>query len=270
MLASANSVDRVPTLPAEPAVAAASSSSSSDLTASLIDRIVNGVVSRCAVVGVLLPLMSEATRLLLVKGALALDASARDDDVVRALHPSTSVSFEPVLRSVCDADEALRAQLADALLLSQYELGQTAAIVDELWLRGSRAFIASLSAEALRDVAVALALSADGAHEVLAERAFAHIFSLTRKLKRAKGEPAVKVKKPKFVPSSFEKIKHGITADELRSEWNLTDLLHWCQEQGLVLKSADKPKEKLIRFILSHLKKEAANAAASNAATNDS
>jgi hypothetical protein len=231
---------------------------------------VNGVVSRCAVVGVLLPLLSEATRLLLVKGALALDASARDDDVMRALHPSSSVSFEPALRSVCDADEALRSQLAGALLLSQRELSQTAAIVDELWLRGSRAFIASLSFDALRQLALVLELSGDGALEVVAERTFVRIFSLTRKLKRTKGEPAVKVKKPKFVPSSFEKIKHGITTDELRSEWNLTDLLQWCQKQGLVLKSADTKKERLIRFILNFLKTEAANAAASHAATNDS
>jgi len=150
-------------------------------------------------------------------------------------------------------------------------------IADEIMLSGSEELFSSFSEQLLHSFIIDLDLPYDQSapKEKLVDYIMVHAFELEPldsfqkllqgesdsgsdnelPLKKRKHDDdeeknATKPKKQKFVPHPFEEIKKGITQEQLRSYYNVTDLQEWCTSQELPTKGG---KEGLIRMILEYL-----------------
>jgi len=154
--------------------------------------------------------------------------------------------------------------MCEALGLPEKETAEdmSKTVADEIMLGGSENFFTSLKSETLRKFAADLgvALSSDMEHDKLVDNLMVKIFELEpydafQKLLVGESDDAAEVKradtgskkrkredesteqkakkKGKYVCPPLENIKEGITADELRDLYNVTDLQDWCKQHDV-------------------------------------
>jgi len=154
--------------------------------------------------------------------------------------------------------------MCEALGLPEKETAEdmSKTVADEIMLGGSENFFTSLKSETLRKFAADLgvALSSDMEHDKLVDNLMVKIFELEpydafQKLLVGESDDAAEVKradtgskkrkredesteqkakkKGKYVCPPLDNIKEGITADELRDLYNVTDLQDWCKQHDV-------------------------------------